>query len=162
MSPTQQLLRSVAAEASITVDALLERCGPGDGSKDRAQARFKAMYLLRDVGRSYQWIGREMGGLHHTTVMNGVARHEQKLRDVSTARPIITQCAIEAGYTIQDIQRPSHPQGRDRRNHARQKAMYLLSEAGLPIKRIMSLLSVSHRGAFDTSVARYKKRHGIK
>jgi chromosomal replication initiation ATPase DnaA len=60
-----------------------------DGSRDRTcvNARHVAMWLMRDAGRSYPEIGKEIG-MDHTSVMSGVRRVESKPLLLETAQEI--------------------------------------------------------------------------
>jgi chromosomal replication initiation ATPase DnaA len=63
----------------VTVEELL---GP---SRERriAYARFALAWALHkhDPSRSYQSIGDTLGGRHHTTILNAIARAEELARD---------------------------------------------------------------------------------
>lgn len=71
------ILRQTAADHGVSVEAMLTPRSRGK----RGRARYDAMSRLRAVRNpdgsrrfSYPNIGRVMGGLHHTTVINGVRR----------------------------------------------------------------------------------------
>lgn len=68
----------------ITSDQLLH------GGRERAlvQARFVAMWLMRDADRPLSEIADELGFSHHTTVLHGVRRVERDPALLTTALEI--------------------------------------------------------------------------
>jgi chromosomal replication initiation ATPase DnaA len=54
------------------------------------------MWLLREFGASYPEAGKAMGGVHHTTVMHGVARVAKTPRLLEQAREIMGRVRVDA------------------------------------------------------------------
>jgi hypothetical protein len=67
----------------------------GGRVKPLAEAREVTMWLLREVGASYPAAGKALGGLHHTTVMWGVARVNKTPRLLEQARDIMAKVERE-------------------------------------------------------------------
>lgn len=89
------LFRVVGNPAVMTVLELVsDHTGVSEASimeKDRrrhiARARHIAMWLIRETtGLSMPVIGRRLGGLDHTTVLNGVCKVEQLMREDTVQR----------------------------------------------------------------------------
>ena len=80
---SQRMFAAACARYGVEVDAVL------DGRKDRAHvnARHVAMWLMRDSGRTFTEIGRELG-CDHTTALNGVRRIEGDVALLSDAHAI--------------------------------------------------------------------------
>jgi hypothetical protein len=62
-----------------------------------ADARAVTMWLVREFGASFPEVGKALGGLHHTTVMHGVARVGKTPRLMAEAREILVRVATGAG-----------------------------------------------------------------
>lgn len=75
-----EILREVCERHNITHAELVSR-----RRQDRlVKPRHEAMYLIaRRTSLSLPQIGREMGGFDHTTVLHGIWRHEQRMREAS-------------------------------------------------------------------------------
>jgi len=67
----------------------------GGRLKPLADARAVTMWLLREFGASYPAAGKALGGLHHTTVMWGVARVNTTPRLLEQARDIMAKVERE-------------------------------------------------------------------
>lgn len=70
------ILALVAAKYGLTVDDLKGR------KRTRAYTapRNEAMHVLHSHGHSMPAIGRILGGRDHTTIWNGIRRHERRMR----------------------------------------------------------------------------------
>ncbi len=77
-----RIIREVAAEHDLTEGAIVgER-----RTKEIVAARQHAMWRLAQEQRwSLARIGRVLGGRDHTTIIHGVRRHEQRLREAAKA-----------------------------------------------------------------------------
>lgn len=74
-SPVKKIIGHAAQLSDISVGVLMGDCR----SRDVAWVRFAIYWAARAQGLSFPWIGREVGGRDHTTVMHGYRRAE-KLR----------------------------------------------------------------------------------
>jgi hypothetical protein len=72
------LVAAVAAEAGADLEAVLA----GDRKRPHAGARHAAWHAIRARTRgraSLPDIGKAFGGMHHTTVLSGLRKHERRL-----------------------------------------------------------------------------------
>lgn len=92
-STMREIIRSVAARRGISVEEIK---GP-HLRKDIVRARHEAMYLCRAEGCwSFPQIGAAFGGRDHTSVMNGVRRHAERLEeDLSAWRRLRGLAAVQ-------------------------------------------------------------------
>lgn len=88
----ERIIEEVATEHRTTVIAILSN----RRAHEIVLARHEAFWRLQnDLGMSYSEIGRHCGGRDHTTVRNGVMRHEKRI-------------GLLGGYTrrVRDIETP--------------------------------------------------------
>lgn len=80
----KEIIEAVARRHDMTPDEL---CGP-QRSQRYARARWEAMWWMRQQGRwSLPQIGQALGKRDHTTVMHGLRRYEELLREGEAAPP---------------------------------------------------------------------------
>jgi chromosomal replication initiator protein len=79
MSESTDLIQTACRVFGVTVEELV---GPGR-ERRIAYARFACAWALhkQDPSRSYRAIGEALGGRHHTTILNAIARAEELARD---------------------------------------------------------------------------------
>lgn len=70
MNPYERIAREIASDRGVDPVPVLA----GDKRHCFMEVRHAAFWRLRERNRSFPQIG-EWSGFHHTTVMNGVARH---------------------------------------------------------------------------------------
>lgn len=70
MNPYERIVRTLCVERGLDPVPTLA----GARAPDFVKVRHAAFWRLRERNRSFPQIG-EWSGFHHTTVMNGVARH---------------------------------------------------------------------------------------
>ena len=70
-------LRELADFYGLTVDDITGK----SRRKHIIPARHHAMAMLRQRGWSYPEIGRKLGGRDHSTVIHGIKKHYERLRE---------------------------------------------------------------------------------
>lgn len=86
----QDILKAVAFRHDMTVEALLSPCR----ERRFSVARWDAMYELKNTPRpggkyrSLTEIGRQMGGLDHTSVIHGLRRREELAAKAAAKREV--------------------------------------------------------------------------
>lgn len=73
-SPTaNQILAEIMERHNVTMDDLT------GFDRHFTEARNEAFARLHKAGKSLPWIGRLMGGRHHTSVLHGIRRYRERL-----------------------------------------------------------------------------------